>query len=479
MCVGSRHGDRARLSSSKGSLLFSARTVKRSWSAPSRARIWRRMGTAAYGLSTVAGPAGPESQPEGLELIAPPARRRTWSPPRRGAADSAARLMMEEDGAGLATTEKSGLTDSSATYVAPSAPSEMTRNRLLLNSKVQLGVSSLSPELRGVDLGHDLLLQPLEVVERLRHWHVLERRPEKRHRQPDLLVALEVVGDLRGGSREQIAGLALRSLISLLVRDDEPEHVADLETVDRARTPELLELSLDGAAPLLELVRRVLDPDPARQGILRDAVCRALRVLEPAEEDRRVRLLDRLRAEPASVEVGELAVVLEEVVRPDALHDLDRLAHVPVPLGEDVRGARRREFLGHPAGPHAHVDPAVGEMVHGGDLRSEDAGRAEWRIGDAHANPHLRRLRGEPRDQRHALEPLAAGGHRQCLRELVHHAKRVLELLTIGGFRDDDPVECPDGVVVELLGKAGKLFELLDGHLVSKVWKVQSELHER
>src|SRR5499426_2284556 len=47
------------------------------------------------------------------------------------------------------------------------------------------GVSSLSPELHGVDLGHDLLLQPLQVVERLRDRHVLERRPEKRHRQPD------------------------------------------------------------------------------------------------------------------------------------------------------------------------------------------------------------------------------------------------------------------------------------------------------
>src|SRR5262245_36815838 len=120
--------------------------------------------------------------------------------------------------------------------------------------------ASLSPELHGVDLGHDLLLQPLEVIERLRHRHVLERRPEERHRQASLLVALELVGDLRGGSRQQIAALALRSLIGLLVCDHEPEHVADLETVDRARTPELLELSLDGAAPLLELVRRVLDP---------------------------------------------------------------------------------------------------------------------------------------------------------------------------------------------------------------------------
>jgi hypothetical protein len=51
--------------------------------------------------------------------------------------------------------------------------------------------------------------------------------------------------------------------------------------------------------------------------------------------------------------------------------------------------------------------------------------------------------------------------------------------LTIGGLRDDDPVERPDGVEVERLGTAGKIFELLDGHLVSKVRQVQSKLHER
>ena len=115
-----------------------------------------------------------------------------------------------------------------------------------------------------------------------------------------------------------------------------------------------------------------LDPDPARQAVRRDAVVRALGVLDPAEEDRRVRVLYRFRSESASVEVGKLAVVLEEVVRPDALHDLDRFAYVLVPLGEDVRGARGREFLGHPPGSHAHVDPAVGEVVHGGDLGSEE-----------------------------------------------------------------------------------------------------------
>jgi hypothetical protein len=88
-----------------------------------------------------------------------------------------------------------------------------------------------------------------------------------------------------------------------------------------------------------------------------------------------VRLLQRLRAETAAVEVGELAVVLEQVVRPDALHDLDRLAHVLVPLREDVRGARRGELLGHPPRPHTDVDPTVREVVMVA-IPQRDAGRA-------------------------------------------------------------------------------------------------------
>jgi len=56
--------------------------------------------------------------------------------------------------------------------------------------------------LHGLDLRHDLLFQPLEVVERLRHRHVGERRPDEQHRQPGLLQPLEVVGDLRSGAHQ-------------------------------------------------------------------------------------------------------------------------------------------------------------------------------------------------------------------------------------------------------------------------------------
>src|SRR4029453_8090242 len=137
-----------------------------------------------------------------------------------------------------------------------------------------------------------------------------------------------------------------------------------------------------------------------------------------------------------------------------------------------------RELLGHPARPHAHVEPAVREVVHRGELRSEDTGRTVGRVGDAHADPHLRRLRCQPGDQRPALEPLTAGGYRQRRWELAHHAERVLELPAIGGLRNDDPVERPDGVEVELLGEAGEIFKLLYGHQVTEVRQVEGELHD-
>ena len=61
--------------------------------------------------------------------------------------------------------------------------------------------------------------------------------------------------------------------------------------------------------------------------------------------------------------------------------------------------------------------------------------------------------------------------------EVGHHAERVLQLHAVGGLRDDDPVERPDGVEVELLGEGREVLELLDGHLVAEVRKVESELH--
>ena len=54
--------------------------------------------------------------------------------------------------------------------------------------------------LGGVDLGHDVVREDLEIIERFRHRDIGERRPNERHAQPGFLIPLEVVGDLTGGA---------------------------------------------------------------------------------------------------------------------------------------------------------------------------------------------------------------------------------------------------------------------------------------
>src|SRR5215469_563247 len=297
----------------------------------------------------------------------------------------------------LTTTRAPRSVNSAAIALPIPAPDPVTKTRLPR-------VRTFAFLSHSVDLGHDFFLQTLEVVERLRYRNVLERRPEQRHRHPGFPVALEYVGDLRGASRQQVGALAHRRLIHGLVGDDEPDHAHDLEVVDRTGGVQRLKLAPNFTAPFLDVFRGVLDADPACHPVLRYPARRALRVLEPAEEHRRGRLLQRLRAEPAALEIGELTVVFEDIVRPDSLHDLDRLTHVLVPLRVDVRHACRREFLGHPARSDGNIEPAVRQVVDGCQLRGEDAGRAERRVDDAHADPDLRRLGREPGDQRHSLQ---------------------------------------------------------------------------
>ena len=104
--------------------------------------------------------------------------------------------------------------------------------------------------------------------------------------------------------------------------------------------------SIDSAADRLELLGRWrpatsaspsgvswMPIQPARS-YLATRFAERLRVLEPAEEDRRAAAAAAAGTETATVEVGELAVVLEVSFCPDALADLDRLAHVRVPRGK-------------------------------------------------------------------------------------------------------------------------------------------------
>ncbi len=183
---------------------------------------------------------------------------------------------------------------------------------------------------------------------------------------------MRLLGDLLLGADQQVGQLAVAGLVGRLVGDREPAHAGHLELVDRLGA-ELVEFLADRLQPHAQLLGRVLDADPARQVVLGDPLRRDLRVDETAHEDRRMRLLHRLPAEAARSEVGELAVVLERLVRPDALADLDRLTHVGVATREDVGGARGGELLGHPASADTDVDPTARQVVDGGDLGGEHA----------------------------------------------------------------------------------------------------------
>ena len=85
-----------------------------------------------------------------------------------------------------------------------------------------------------------------------------------------------------------------------------------------------------------------------------------------ADDDRRVRLLQRLRPAPDPLEVDVLAVVARLVGGPDLLHRLDALAHDREALPRV--GAVVAHLLDVPAGADAEQDPPAGEPVDARDL---------------------------------------------------------------------------------------------------------------
>ena len=209
----------------------------------------------------------------------------------------------------------------------------------------------------------------------------------------------------------------------------------------------------------------------------RSAWPRVLRVLQAAEPDRRVRLLHRPDTEAGGPEVGELAVILEQVVRPRADHDVEGFADLLVPTGEHVGGADGGELLDHPARSDADVQPAARELVDRGAVGGHDGRRPVREVEDAHPDADLRGLGGEPRDERRALVEPASGVDRDLVRETFHHPEGVGQLSAVVGLRHDDAVDGPHRVEVEFLREKGEILQLLRGHFVAQVRQEKCQLH--
>ena len=172
-----------------------------------------------------------------------------------------------------------------------------------------------------------------------------------------------------------------------------------------------------------------------------------------AEDDRRMRLLQRLRLERDVGDLVEAAVPVQPGLRPRVLPDLDALLGDGSALLEV--GAERRELLGVPARPGAHDQAAAGEDVERRELVRDRERMTVRRDQDRRRQTHPCRHGRESADSRHDVE------HRRALRigalpglvrrvpgaEVTAHAHVVGE---------------PEGVVAEALGE---LRELDHAHL--------------
>ena len=108
-----------------------------------------------------------------------------------------------------------------------------------------------------------------------------------------------------------------------------------------------------------------------------------------ADDDRRMRLLRRLRPLLHLAEIDELAVIFGLFLGPDGLHRLDSLARQFVPALEF--GAVVLDLLLVPAIADAEQEAAVGKLVDGGNHLRGDDRIALGHQGDAGADPELRR----------------------------------------------------------------------------------------
>src|SRR5918993_1095664 len=112
----------------------------------------------------------------------------------------------------------------------------------------------------------------------------------------------------------------------------------------------------------------------------------------PADDDRRMRLLERLGPLLHLVEGYELPVILGLLLGPDRLHRLHALARELVAALED--GAVVLDLVLVPAVADAEQEAALGELVDGRHDLGGDDGIALGEQGDARPDLQLRRHRG-------------------------------------------------------------------------------------
>ena len=219
-----------------------------------------------------------------------------------------------------------------------------------------------------------LLIAKMEVYRRATDApEIIDRRVEVR---PFEIQARDAVSRDRAELGVRVALDRVDSRPLDLVGQGERDGAAAGVDLDRAGAPQLLELLLDGCAPLPELVGRVLDADPARQadhakrsshcGLDFVAVLNRIHCLqqhqvdhdavEPHPSDRRAA---GEHARAAEVEVKQRAVDVGEEVRHGRLARVllgPQRAHGPV--GEERREderARREEQPAQEEGEHGRA----------------------------------------------------------------------------------------------------------------------------
>ena len=166
----------------------------------------------------------------------------------------------------------------------------------------------------------------------------------------------------------------------------------------------------------------------------------------PAEDERRMRLLDRPRQRRADRASAYAApVVVEALLRPRANDDLDLLGEeLEALLRVEEREAVRDVLALVPARPHADLDAAARDVVDGDGHPREHARMPERRRRDERAEPDPLGDRCEPGERRPRVEGVGVGPDD---RRVVIGAEEPLEPVVLGERREAHPVVPGDALL--------------------------------